>query len=178
MKCIRKVKTTDGLNVAFGKNARPITSILKTKLFDNLDENIFPNSQVLDIYAGSGILGIEALVRGAGKVTFVDNDEVAIKLIDNHCKKHNYNYSTVKIDALTFLKKNKNISFDVIFLDPPYKLSSEIQLSLEIILKKIATATLIIIKHHPKYSLKFVEKFLVKRISSGNSTISILSLNR
>lgn len=78
------------------------------------------------MFAGSGSLGLEALSRGAGRVCFVDKSIGAIKLI-----KHNIgivgidrdSYNVIRDDAERFLKKSSEYHWDIVFLDPPYKIS-------------------------------------------------------
>lgn len=81
---------------------------------------------VLDLYAGSGAMGIEALSREAKKAFFVDNNHVAISTVTNNLKSlsiNNNDYSIIKkndFEALEFFKSN-DIKFDLVILDPPYK---------------------------------------------------------
>lgn len=105
-----------------GLTTRPTTDKVKENLFNMLYCN---DLIVLDLFAGSGSLGIEALSRGAREVTFIDGSSQAIKIIKenvNKCKiKENYYiYRNDFLRALKiFAKQNKK--FDLIFLDPPYK---------------------------------------------------------
>jgi 16S rRNA (guanine(966)-N(2))-methyltransferase RsmD len=75
---------------------------------------------VLDLFAGSGQLGIEALSRGARHCTFVESNKQAYKVVENnlsHCKLE-ANAKLVQSDASSFLMRKDN--FDIAFLDPPY----------------------------------------------------------
>jgi 16S rRNA (guanine966-N2)-methyltransferase len=84
---------------------------------------------VLDLFSGSGSLGLEALSRGASHVTFVDIAYSSIKVLKKNINriKLNDNYEIVQKNALTFLRQNKQ-SFDLIFADPPFKWSHYIEL--------------------------------------------------
>jgi 16S rRNA (guanine966-N2)-methyltransferase len=85
------------------------------------------NSKVLDLFSGSGSLGIEALSRGCQFVYFVDNSFKSINLIKKNLelvKNLERSCKVIKSDALDFLKKNKSIIWDFIFIDPPYKIES------------------------------------------------------
>ncbi len=87
------------------------------------------NSKVLDLFSGSGSLGIEALSRGCQVVCFVDNSFKSINLIKKNLellKNLERDYKIIKSDAFDFLKKNKSIIWDFIFIDPPYKIESRI----------------------------------------------------
>ncbi len=102
------------------KGTRPLTDRIKTSLFDLISDFI-PNSKVLDLYAGSGAFGIEALSRGAEEATFVDLGIEAINCIEANLEK------TRLADKATIIQKNVNDyivetkeKFDIIFLDPPF----------------------------------------------------------
>ena len=103
---------------------RPTMDRVKESLFAMI-QNKLKDSVVLDLFAGSGSLGIEALSNGAKEAYFVDNNMELINIIKKntigmkdtiHIMKSDY------MDALN-LFKNSNIKFDIIFLDPPYKLN-------------------------------------------------------
>lgn len=99
---------------------RPTSSFVKESIFNFLQFEIY-DKNVLDLFSGSGQLGIEALSRGAKHCVFVDNYALNIKVINsnlNACKITD-NFKVVKTDFLTFLK-NCKFSFDIVFLDPPY----------------------------------------------------------
>ncbi|MDR2606623.1 MAG: 16S rRNA (guanine(966)-N(2))-methyltransferase RsmD [Oscillospiraceae bacterium] len=102
---------------------RPTTDRVKEAIFDIIQFDI-EGRKVLDLFAGCGQLGIEALSRGAASVTFVDESIEAIKLIKKnieHCgfSAPEYRFSVVQADAFTFLKGK--MKYDIILLDPPYK---------------------------------------------------------
>lgn len=97
----------------------PTKGRVKEALFSAINEDIF-DALVLDLFAGSGALGIEALSRGASKAVFVDDSPRAIATINENLKllKEN-NARVVKGDALDFLNDSVE-QYNVIFLDPPY----------------------------------------------------------
>ena len=103
---------------------RPTMDRVKESLFGIIQNNI-KNSVVLDLFAGSGSLGIEALSNGAKEVYFIDNNIELINIIKKNtfgiCEKIHIMKSDYK-NALELIKKS-NIKFDIIFLDPPYKLN-------------------------------------------------------
>ena len=111
-----KLKTIDEMTT------RPTLDRVKESLF-NILQNQIKNSVVLDLFAGSGALGIEALSRGAAKAYFCDTNRDAINVIKENLKKTRL---TSKAEVLNVDYKkalnNINESFDLIFLDPPYKL--------------------------------------------------------
>ncbi len=103
-----------------GMSTRPTADRVKEALFSIIQFDI-PNARVLDLFAGTGQLGIEALSREAKTAVFVDEQEKACKLIRENLKKTKLeNYARViRSDYSAFLK-NCNEKFDIIFLDPPY----------------------------------------------------------
>jgi 16S rRNA (guanine966-N2)-methyltransferase len=80
---------------------------------------------VLDLFSGSGSLGIESISRGASPVFFVDNSLKSIKLIEDNIKNikgFDAEYKIVRKDVIKYLKTLKEPFFDIIFIDPPYKI--------------------------------------------------------
>ena len=97
---------------------RPTTSRVRKSIFDMLGD--LKGCSVLDLFAGSGILGFEAASRGAKSVTFVENSmriNSLLKINGSFFKETNVNY--VRMDALKFLKQSN--CFDLILADPPYE---------------------------------------------------------
>ena len=102
------------------KNLRPTTQRVKEAMF-SIIQFLIEDAVVLDLFAGSGQLGIEALSRGAQSCTFVDNSQPAIKTQINNLKSTNlYEKANVVLsEGISFLKKT-NVKFDIIIADPPY----------------------------------------------------------
>jgi len=99
--------------------ARPTTDFVRQAVFSILGERV-GNSRVLDLFAGSGALGLEALSRGASVCTFVDEHRQATAVIVENLKKaHLDGGHAVKSDVQIFLKRDLAI-YDLIFADPPY----------------------------------------------------------
>ena len=107
-----------------GMGTRPTTDRIKENLFNILAPYII-NSKVLDLFAGSGSLGIEALSRGAESAVFSDRNEKCIKIIKNNLEhaKIAEKAGVFLGEAVVILKKlsQHRQKFDIIFLDPPYK---------------------------------------------------------
>lgn len=107
-----------------GMNTRPTLDRVKEALFNIIQFDIV-DKNVLDLFAGSGAIGIEAISRGAKSATFCDNSIDAIKIIETNVR-NTRSTEKAKIihgDFLTALKqlsKNKR-TFDIVYLDPPYK---------------------------------------------------------
>lgn len=107
-----------------GNDTRPTLDRVKESLFSIIQLNI-PNSNVLDLFAGSGALGLESISRGASHTVFCDNSYRAIEILRKNIEKtHSEEKSTIITkDYLKALEVVKNQKFDIIFLDPPYKLN-------------------------------------------------------
>ena len=109
------------------RTPRPLTDRMKVRIFDILKQDII-NKKILDLYAGGGTFGLEALSRGAGFVTFVEASRNAIISIKSNIEKTGFTSQTELIKSKTEeylykqVNKEKKEPFDIIFLDPPYKL--------------------------------------------------------
>lgn len=133
-----------------GNDTRPTTDRIKETLFNIINNDVY-GCRFLDLFAGSGGIGIEALSRGADFCAFVENNPKAVK-----CIKENLSHTKLDKDALilecgfsTALKKLESLNkrFDIVFMDPPYKSGYEKQV-LEIFLQSdlIIDDTVIIIE--------------------------------
>lgn len=121
MRVISGIHKSKPLESMEGRNTRPTMDKVKEGIFNSLHE---VSGIGLDLFAGSGALGIEALSRGMEKVIFVDQNFKAIKIIKANLQHLNIGeqaevYKNNADRALKALSK-REIQFDVIFLDPPY----------------------------------------------------------
>jgi 16S rRNA (guanine966-N2)-methyltransferase len=101
---------------------RPTSDKLRETLFNVLGQRL-DGLRVLDAYAGTGAVGIEALSRGAAHVTFVDNDARAVALVEanlRHCGLTD-RYAIIRVDFARAASRLAGVSFDVLYLDPPYR---------------------------------------------------------
>jgi 16S rRNA (guanine966-N2)-methyltransferase len=99
---------------------RPTTDRVREAVFSSLAE-IIPGSKVLDLFAGSGSLGLEALSRGAEDATFIDASNDSIAAIEENLKKTRLeNGKAIRRDVLAFLSTISPGIYDLIFADPPY----------------------------------------------------------
>ena len=100
---------------------KPTMDKVRAAVFNALGGSV-KNAKVLDLFAGSGSYGFEALSRGAMEVTFVDSSYEAIKVIKKNASNLNRdNVEILNYDVLAYLNQNSR-EFDIIFADPPYKL--------------------------------------------------------
>lgn len=106
-----------------GMDTRPTTDRIKETLFNMINSEIYDCS-FLDLFSGSGGIGIEALSRGAKRAVFVENNRKAVDCIkDNLERTHLKEFALVcETDVLGYLNRIKTSSevFDIIFMDPPY----------------------------------------------------------
>ena len=108
------------LKTPTGQSTRPTADRVKEAMFSIIQFEL-PGAKVLDLFGGTGQLGIEATSRGAKSAVFVDQSEQACRLIRENLKlaKMEQEGRIVRSDYLTFLKTTKE-KFDIILLDPPY----------------------------------------------------------
>lgn len=106
---------------AEGKDIRPTLDRVKESIFNIIAFDI-PNAFLLDMFSGSGALGIEALSRGAENAIFLDCDETSISVTKQNLKAtHLESLATViKTDSIEYVKSTDR-KFDIIFIDPPYE---------------------------------------------------------
>lgn len=104
-----------------GDSTRPTRDMVREALFNIIAEKV-PDAVFLDMFAGSGAIGIEALSRGAKKTYFIDSNKDAVSVINQNLNKARFNDNSVVLrgEFLKALDKIKNEKFDVIFIDPPY----------------------------------------------------------
>ncbi|MFZ2198931.1 MAG: 16S rRNA (guanine(966)-N(2))-methyltransferase RsmD [Thermodesulfovibrionales bacterium] len=125
----RKVATSKKIFATTDKDElRPTSSKVRESIF-NIFQTEIDHSLFLDLYAGTGAVGLEALSRGAGKVFFVENNQVRAKAVMDYIHKLGLDdrASVYQEEAEAFLKRavRTGLKFDIIFADPPY-MSGEI----------------------------------------------------
>lgn len=118
-----------------GEAVRPTTTRIKETLFNILQFDV-PSANVLDLFAGSGALGIECLSRGAEYVTFADKSRDSISVINTNLSGLNGDFDVINSDFMSVLNNAAYMGrkYDIIFLDPPYA-SNMGEIALDFILK-------------------------------------------
>lgn len=118
-----------------GNNTRPTLDRVKEALFNKINFQL-EEAIVLDLFAGSGALGLEALSRGAKIAYFGENSHQAAKVIEKNIYKTKMQDKAKLIikDYKKVLEDVKQIKFDIIFLDPPYETNYDIE-AIELVLK-------------------------------------------
>ncbi len=101
-----------------GRGVRPTADRVREALFSILGP--LDGLEVLDLFAGSGALGIEALSRGAREVVFVDSEPAAVRAVRDNLARLGVAAPVYRSDAIEFLERPRHGPFHLIFLDPPY----------------------------------------------------------
>lgn len=170
-------------------SARPTLSRSRQALFDvisNLSDdenpqNFFQNKVVLDCFAGSGALGIEALSRGALFSYFIDASQKAISVIYKNIEKLNLKNSSkiLKSDVLKIKKFNEEKKCDLVFIDPPYGKVSILKTIIHLKSQNwIDENSIIVTEEDANKTEKLIENFiLISEKKFGNSIFKILKIS-
>jgi 16S rRNA (guanine966-N2)-methyltransferase len=134
------------------KGVRPTTDRVKQALFSTLPVDL-EGARVLDLFAGSGNLGIEALSRGAGLVTFVDESRACTQVIEKNLRLLDAldRAKVIRTEARAFMEKCRE-EFDVIFMDPPYNKGLASDLAPHVY-SFVKTGGVLVIEHSPMESI-------------------------
>lgn len=121
------------LHTSPGQTTRPITDRVKECLFENILQRI-EGRRIADLFSGTGTIGLEALSRGASRVTFIEKDRMALALLRENiemlgCRDETLVWSADMFRCSFRPKGERSVEFspfDVIFFDPPYRMVSSI----------------------------------------------------
>ena len=158
-----------------GLDTRPTTDRIKETLFNIIAPDIY-ECEFLDLFSGSGSIGIEALSRGAKKAVFVDNGKKALEAIEynlNHTKLLE-NADIIRTEVLPAIKMlgSKNAKFDIIFMDPPYMEGLYKQTLVSILEANLLNKGGYVIAEHPaKVELPLVDGFRIFRTKDYKTTV-------
>lgn len=163
-------------------NIRPSTDSTREALFNTLSNFIdFEGIRVLDLFSGTGLLGLESLSRGASFCHFVDKNITAIKIIDFTTKMlsiNSKNFRITQADVFSFLNTfEPEIGFDLIFSDPPYNLKLTDKLfSHPRLLNILSENSLIVCETSIKETIQVPAKFhLLSKKIYGDTSILFLT---
>ena len=153
---------------------RPSKDIVKVGLF-NIIRNEVLNSTFLDLFAGSGQIGIEALSRNAKKVYFIEKDRNAFKILKNNLSYVPSNdYEVINTDFKLFLDNSLNIlKFDIIFVDPPYKMEINNEFISNLISNYLNDSGILIFEREEKFNDELNDKYSFKEYKYGRSKLYI-----
>lgn len=160
------------LEVLADSHTRSTKDRVKEGVFSSLNDEL-NNSVVLDLFAGSGALGIEALSRGARKAIFCDNDIKAIEVIKSNLKMIEETTSVVNSDYETFLLDFDKQSVDIVFVDPPYAFDLNIVLE-KIINSKILKDKYILVFESDKKFAPLIANTKMKEFKYGITYVTII----
>ena len=156
---------------------RPATDLVRGAIFSILENTTVRWEQVLDLFSGSGALGIEALSRGAGWVDFVEREPQCCDIIKENLEKtklsmraHVYCCGVSK--AISFLDKE----YDIIIMDPPYSNSAIGGIITQLANSKlVGTDTIVVVTHSPHLTLDsaYAPLNLVRERRHGDSCIAL-----
>ena len=134
------------LHTLEGENTRPTLDRVKESLF-NIIQNEIEDSNVLDLFSGSGAIGLEFASRGAKEVYLNDASKEAYAIINQNIEKTHLVSKTnaYNLDFLNMIQKVKGTKFDIIYLDPPYKSNYVVEAINEILKFKMITKESLII---------------------------------
>lgn len=155
---------------------RPTTDRIKETLFNILASRGGVYGDVLDLFAGSGALGIEALSRGAERAVFVDKDPDSVRLTKSNLRHVGADAEVYNTDYRVALKKLAGRTFDFIFLDPPYHLHIEAELveTIDALSLLAANGTIIIERDMKNNLIKWPESYIIDTRPCGNTALEFL----
>ena len=167
-----------------GMDTRPTADRLRETLFNVLTQgavNRVEGARFLDLYAGSGAVGIEALSRGAAEVVFVEQGAPALAVLQKNLAALGIREgkSLVKRSVARFLKEEGPRSFGVIFLDPPYDAAQEYAATLDALGTQacalLAAGGMVVAEHRRKQPLaeRYGELVRVRVIEHGDAALSL-----
>lgn len=150
-----------------GLDTRPTTDRIKETLF-NMIQNRVPDGIFVDLFAGSGAMGIEALSRGARHAYFIENDREALSCIRDNLSftKFTDRATLLRRDAVSALSMIPEREVDILFMDPPYRMECERDIFSALSRQSYVTQdTLIIVEAHLSRASDFVGDlgFMVER---------------
>ena len=152
---------------------RPTTDRVKESIFNLIQFDIV-DSVVLDLFAGTGALGIEAISRGAQLTHLVDANKNAVKIINENLKTIEGNYKVFNMDYKTYIEQ-ENFKYDIVFLDPPYKTDFGLN-AINLLIKnnRLAKESIVIFETSEQMEFNFPHCFDVAKKKYG--TVAVYKL--
>ena len=160
-----------------GTPTRPATELVRGAIFSILMSSVDDWDRVLDLFSGSGSLGIEALSRGAGSVDFVDQEPRCCAIIKENLEKTGLsNQAKVHCTTVSHAIATLEAPFNIVLMDPPYK-DTSIGKTVEQLAKSqlVNTDTIVVITHSTRFKLepRYGTLNLKREYRHGDSTIAI-----
>ena len=170
-----------------GNNIRPTADRVKESLFNIIASNFGPleNKKVLDLFSGTGNLGIEALSRGAAEITFVDENPRSINILKKNIDICGFTDRSevllTKVENGIRLLSKKGRRFNLVFLDPPYEKGFIEKTLKEVVNERILEEGAVVVAEHStreKPSTEYQGLALTDRRKYGDTEISFYSFER
>jgi 16S rRNA (guanine966-N2)-methyltransferase len=144
-----------------GRATRPTTSLVREALFNIIGESI-RGARVLDLFAGAGTLGIEALSRGAASATFVERDRACANIVAENLAATGFAQQgdVASADAIDWLRAHSGDlrTYNLLLLDPPYRDSGVLDATLHMLDQApLREQALVVVEHHRRQTLPPVE---------------------
>jgi len=124
MRIIAGEKRGHTIEAPTGRGTRPTSDRVRENIFNILGP--VDEANVLDLYAGSGAMGLEALSRGAASAVFVERDQQAVRTIERNLDKLRLRGTVLRQDAIAVLAGERR-KYDLVFVDPPYEMYTDLQ---------------------------------------------------
>jgi len=167
------------------RGVRPTMDRVKAAIFSSLGDAVV-GARVLDLFAGSGALGIEALSRGASSAVFVEEDRQSAAIIEGNFAKTKLKGRVRQQDVFDFLRHTSGIEmFDVIFADPPYEKTksgeqfTEKLLADEAMPRLLDPSGIFVLEKHPGETLPDMEQWhLIRQKTYGETEVLFLEPTR
>lgn len=167
----KKLKTLDSLDI------RPTSDMVKEAIFSIIQFDL-PGTSVLDLFAGSGQLGIEALSRGADHCVFVDKNRAAYEIVNENLNNCNLkkNSRVLLMDSLDYLRTAKN-GLDIALLDPPYR-QGLIEKALPLLDVRMNNGAIIVCEHEKELILNdsYGRMKIHKRYKYGKIAVTVFKI--
>jgi 16S rRNA (guanine966-N2)-methyltransferase len=163
------------------KNVRPTSAIKRQAIFSIIESyayknsiDLYRNKVVLDIFAGSGSIGLEAISRGMKEAYFYENNPEVLKILKQNCFKicKNNKYEIIEDDVMIYPPKKSSLPVSLIYIDPPYHQYDILELLLQLIKKEIIEKnTMIIFETHREDKFKIIKKLKIFDQKSYGKTL-------
>jgi len=173
-----------------GYDTRPITDMVKESLFNVLYNYGMPQDKIVaDLFCGTGSLGLEALSRGARKVTFVDNNPKVVEILSRNLAKAGFvslskviKANAFKIGAAASVGRDK---YELVFIDPPYKMTEDVGADspvaglLELVCEQAADEAVVVARTHRRTRLldTYSRLKVIDRREWGTMAVTLLQLD-
>ena len=154
-------------------STRPTLDRVKEAIFSSIQFDLM-GATVLDLFSGTGALGIEAISRGAKLTYFVDNEKKAIEIIKSNLKGITEEYKVCFSDYMNFLQENKGLKFNVVLLDAPFN-TDFAESAIEFLINNNMIADNGVIVFEKDFNKEYLKDFIgYKRTDKKYGTVGVI----